>query len=200
MKQKLHADILILGAGIGGYEVYRTLNKLLRRRQLNQIITIVDRDNYFTFAPLLHEVASGSVEPSHCAIPLREIVYKTPHQFIKAEALKIDPKKKIVATSEGNVSYDYCVVGLGSGVNFFGVPGAAQYSHTIRTLAGAARLHETIIEKLEDTRNITAITVVGGGLSGVEVAATLSPSIWWNWGARWRRKHRPKPNEASSGD
>ena len=99
MKQKLHADILILGAGIGGYEVYRTLNKLLRRRQLNQIITIVDRDNYFTFAPLLHEVASGSVEPSHCAIPLREIVYKTPHQFIKAEALKIDPKKKIVATS-----------------------------------------------------------------------------------------------------
>lgn len=177
MKNKLSTNILILGSGIGGYETFRTLNKLLKRHQLNQVITIVDRNNYFTFTPLLHEVMSGSVEPSHCALPLREIIYQTPHQFIKAEVQKIDPEKKLVMTSEGVINYDYCVMGLGSGVNFFGVPGANEYCYNVRTMDEVIRLRETIIKKLEDTRDLTNITVVGGGFSGVEVAGQLAHLI-----------------------
>ncbi|MBI5728986.1 MAG: NAD(P)/FAD-dependent oxidoreductase [Candidatus Magasanikbacteria bacterium] len=172
-----HTNILILGAGIGGYETFRTLSKLLKKHGLNQVITIVDRNNYFTFTPLLHEVASGAVEPSHCALPLREIIYKTPHKFIKADVQKIDPEKKVVTTSAGDIAYDYCVMSLGSGVNFLGVPGATEHCYTVRTLDEAMRLREMIIKKLEDTRNITAITVVGGGFSGVEVAGQLAHLI-----------------------
>lgn len=173
MSNKLQTDILILGAGIGGYETFRTLNKLIRRWRLNKTITIVDRNNYFTFVPLLHEVASGSVEPGHSAISLREIIYRTPHRFIKTEVQKIDPEKKTVATSEGDISYEYCVAGLGSEVNFFGVPGADTLCYGVRTLNEAMRLRAAIIRKLEDSRNTTAITVVGGGASGVEVAGQL---------------------------
>lgn len=177
MKKELSTNIIILGAGIGGYETFKVLNKLLKRRRLNQVITIVDHNNYFTFVPLLHEVTSGSVEPSHCALPLREIIYQTSHQFIKAEVQKIDPGKKLVITSEAKISYDYCVMSLGSGVNFFGVPGAAEHCYNVRTLDEAMRLRETIIKKLEDTRDITTITIVGGGFSGVEVAGQLAHLI-----------------------
>lgn len=174
MDKKIQTDILILGAGIGGHKTFRTLQKLLRRYGLKKQITIVDRNNYFTFVPLLHEVAGGAVEPGHSAIPLREVVSGTPHQFICAEINTVDPATRTVSTSEGEISYEYCVLALGSGVNFFGVPGAAEHCYTVRTLQAAMHLRETIIKKLEDTRDATTINVVGGGFSGVEVAGQLA--------------------------
>ncbi|KKS70733.1 MAG: NADH dehydrogenase, partial [Candidatus Magasanikbacteria bacterium GW2011_GWE2_42_7] len=84
------ADILILGAGIGGYETFRSLAKRLKKFQ-DRRITIVDKNNYFTFVPMLHEAATGSIEPTHCAIPLRALVAGTPHTFCKASIEKIDP-------------------------------------------------------------------------------------------------------------
>lgn len=174
----MNTDILILGAGIGGYETFRTLAKLLKRHRINKQITIVDQNNYFTFVPMLHEAAAGSVEPYHCAIPLRELIYKTPHQFIKTTVKKIDPTKKIVETADGVIQYETCVVALGSGVNYFDTPGAEQHTYHVRSLKGALRLHYDVIELLED--NVTSqftITVVGGGFTGVEVAGQFSDFI-----------------------
>ena len=162
-------DIVILGAGIGGYEAFRSLTKRLKGTK--QKITIVDRNNYFTFVPMLHEAAAGSIEPHHCAVPLRELVHKTPHTFIKAEVQRILPEKKLVHTDVGNISYEYCITTLGSRVNYFNVPGAKEYTYHVRSLNGALALHHDLIELLEDVekKNIT-LTVVGGGFTGVEVA------------------------------
>lgn len=163
-------DVAILGAGIGGYETFRTLTKLFKRYHINKKITIVDQNNYFTFTPMLHEVASGSIEPQHCAIPLRELVYKTPHAFLKATVQHIDPDKKTILTSEGAVFYDYCIVGLGSGVNYFNTLGAEEHCYSVRTLPQAMELHEELFRKLEQTDKKTlTITIVGGGPTGVEV-------------------------------
>jgi len=171
-------DILILGAGIGGYETFRTLAKLLKRHRLKKIITIIDRNNYFTFTPMLHEAAAGAVEPQHCAIPLRELTEKTPHRFIKAEIKGIDPSKKQVQTSAGTIGYDTCVVALGSAINFFNIPGAEQYAHNVRTLRSALRLHDAFIALLETSpaANLNLI-IVGGGFTGVEVAGQLADFI-----------------------
>lgn len=167
-------DILILGAGIGGFETFRTLAKLLKRNGLKKTITIVDQNNYFTFAPLLHEVAAGAVEPGHAAFPLRELVYRTPHKFIRARLEKIIPLEKKALTSAGEITYDFCVVALGSGVNFYGTQGAKTFSYTVRTLTAAMALREALIKKVEGSDNTTAITVVGGGFTGVEVAGQLA--------------------------
>jgi NADH dehydrogenase len=86
--QALKTDILILGAGIGGYEAFRALAKKIAKNGLNKKITIVDQNNYFTFTPLLHEVASGSIEPRQAAIPLRELIQNTPHDFFKGQSFK----------------------------------------------------------------------------------------------------------------
>jgi NADH dehydrogenase len=166
-------DILILGAGIGGYETFRTLARLLKRAGLSQKITIVDQNNYFTFTPMLHEVASGAIEPSHCTVPLRELTYKTPHTFLKTRVIEVRPAEKIVITESGTVAYNYVVIALGSGVNYFNTPGAAEYSYTVRTLPGAMRLRQNLITAFEHAEGPITINVVGGGYTGIETAGQL---------------------------
>lgn len=168
------ADILILGAGIGGYETFRTLKKYLAKNGFKKTITIVDQNNYFTFTPLLHEVASGSVEPAHATVPLAELVYKTPHTFVKAFVKEILPAENLVKTDAGDISYTFCVVALGSGVHYYGVPGAEKFSYHTRTLPSAMRLRTDLIRRIESREDKTAITIVGGGYTGVEVAGQLA--------------------------
>jgi len=172
MKESHTTDILILGAGIGGYETFRTLSKRLKRSGLEKHITIVDQNNYFTFVPMLHEVATGSIEPTHCAIPLRELTYNTPHTFLKASVEHIDPKKKQVQTDKGILSFnDYCVIALGSTTHYFNTPGAKEYSYNVRTLEAAMRLKHDFLSMLDIYKDETlTITIVGGGYTGVEVA------------------------------
>lgn len=168
----IKTDIVILGAGIGGYEAFRTLARKLKRAGINKKITLIDKNNYFTFVPMLHEVATGSILPSHAAIPLREIMYKTPHNFVNASVVKIDPKKKTVETTQGTVFYDYCITALGSETNFFNTPGTKEFCHHVRTLPAALELRQDFVEKLEfcETNDDFYVTVVGGGYTGVEVA------------------------------
>ena len=171
---KISTDILILGAGIGGYETYRSLNRLLAWYGIKKNITIVNEHNYFTFAPLLHEVASGSVEPSHCTFSLTELVYKTPHHFIRATVNKINAERRTVETSAGTIAYTYCIMALGSKVHFFNTPGAEKYAYTVRTLPKAMELRENLIDCLETKPKKINLTVVGGGYSGVEVAGQMA--------------------------
>ncbi len=166
-------DILILGAGIGGYETFRTLAKLLKRSGLPQKITIVDHNNYFTFTPMLHEVASGSIEPSHCTIPLRALTYGTPHTFLKTRVLEVRPAEKTVITENGPITYGYVVIALGSGVNYFNTPGAADYTYTVRTLPAAIELHKDLIAAFEAANGPLTLTVIGGGYTGIETAGQL---------------------------
>lgn len=175
----LHTDILILGAGIGGYETFRTLAKELRRHGINKKITIVDQNNYFTFIPLMHEVAVGEVEPEHCTLALREIVAGTPHEFIKARVKKIDPKSKAVALEcaeapQTTISYDYCVVALGSAINYFDIPGAKDYTYHLRSLENALAFRNALINRYDSADKSITISVIGGGPTGVEAAGHIA--------------------------
>ncbi len=169
----LTTDIAILGAGIGGYETFRTLAKLLKKYRINKTITIIDRNNYFTFTPMLHEVASGSLEPAHCTLSLRELVEDTPHRFMKATVKSVNPETKTIETDQGIIQYETVVVALGSGVNFFNTPGAEEHTFQARTLTTAMRLRHSLIQRLESGQTDLAITVVGGGYTGIETASQL---------------------------
>lgn len=169
MPTMMRTDILILGGGIGGLEVYRKLSKQLRKNKLTLSITLVDANTYYTFVPMLHEVATGAVEPMHCAISLREIVTE-PHQFVQATVRQINPDKRQVELSNGTIEYTWCVVALGSAVNYLNVPGAAEHSYNVRTLEAASCLHTDLIKLLESEQTEISVTIVGGGWTGVEVA------------------------------
>lgn len=168
-------DILILGAGIAGYETYRNLAKQLKKTGSKRLITIVDQNNYFTFTPLLHEVATGAVLPSHASFAVREIVARTPHEFICDTVTHIDPKKKTVKTTMHSISYNTCVIALGSVSNLFNVPGAEEHTYRVRSLEQAVALNQAVICKLEEPgRKDLHINIVGGGYTGIEIAAEFA--------------------------
>lgn len=174
-KTNQHCDILIIGAGIAGYETFRSLHKQLTRAGIKKTITLLDQNNFFTFVPLLHEVASGAVEPTHASVPIRELIYNTPHRFIRGKMLRIDPDKKEVETSVGTLTFDTCVISTGSTTNYFHTPGAEEYTYHVRTLKDALMLQSIILDKLEScTVCPLNITIVGGGYTGVELAAEFA--------------------------
>ncbi len=167
-------DILILGGGLGGYEAYRSLVTQLRRAGIQKKITLVDKNEYFTFIPLLHEVATGTIGPEHTNISLPELFSRTPHTFIQASVHHIDPEKKIVTTEKQTISYDYCIIALGSTVNYFGTEGAEQHTLAIRTHEDAIALQKKLSDTFEKslTEPVT-INVIGGGFTGVEIIGQI---------------------------
>lgn len=172
-------DILILGAGIGGYQAFRKLANGLKKRGVNKKIIIIDKNNYFTFYPLMHEVATGVVEPEHCTVALRELVAGTPHEFVKGVITKIDPERKLVYLDCDQIEcdaigYEYCITSLGSGINYFGTPGAEKYAHHIKTLERAIEFRQALVNRFDTTDKHITVSVVGGGVTGLEIAGHIA--------------------------
>lgn len=170
----IKTDILILGGGLGGYEAYRSLVKQFALKKIKKQITLVDKNDYFSFIPLLHEVAAGSISPNHTQINLYELLQGTPHTFVQTSVQSIDPEKKKVTTEKGIFTYDYCIVALGSTVNYFGIPGAEEYCKPVRTYDHAVELQKTLQETLRISyeRPVT-INIIGGGYTGIEIAGQV---------------------------
>ena len=172
--------IVILGAGFGGLYALKSIYRHVKNwRELD--ISIIDKNNYFVFTPLLHEVATGGIDPADIVFPIRDLS-KGRTEHIEAEVLSVDLLKKLVVTSRGEISYDYLIAALGAGTNFFGVPGAAENSFTLKNIKDAVRLKNHLIHIFDEANNekdparqkdILRIVIVGGGATGVELGAEI---------------------------
>ncbi len=172
--------IVILGAGFGGLFALKSIYKNVKNWQ-NYDILIVDKNNYFVFTPLLHEVATGGIDPSDIVFPIRDIA-KGRTEHLEAEVLSVDMFKKSIVTNHGEVSYDYLIMALGAGTNFFGISGAYENSFTLKNIKDAARLKNHLIHIFDEANNekdsarqkdILRIVVIGGGATGVELGAEI---------------------------
>ncbi len=179
--------ILILGGGFGGVATYKHLHKLIHPANVHDIqVELINKTNYFTFSPMLHEVATGSVEREHIVQPLREMLKCCGKDFHQALITKIDPKKKLVYTNKGNHSYDVLVVALGVEQSYFNTPGAEEYALALKWLPGAIAIRNRIINSFEQASEMHDIAdsaamdkflnfvIVGGGPTGTELAGQLS--------------------------
>ncbi|MCE9643537.1 MAG: NAD(P)/FAD-dependent oxidoreductase [Candidatus Andersenbacteria bacterium] len=182
--------ILILGGGFGGISTYQRLHKLIHPANIHNIrIELISKTNYFTYSPMLHEVATGAVDREHVVQPLREILTCCGKDFHQADITGIDPKAKIVHTSTGDHSYDILVIALGVEQGFFGTPGAEKYALALKWLPGAVSIRNRIIKSFEmasemhDKKNKEAMlsylnfVIVGGGATGTELAGQVSDLI-----------------------
>src|SRR5579863_4994820 len=107
-------QVVIVGAGFGGLAAVRAL------RGVDVDVTIVDRNNYHLFQPLLYQVASGLLDPSAIASPVRTIVRRSRNvDVLRAEVTGVDIARRQVATSSGPVDYDYLIVATGSATDYF---------------------------------------------------------------------------------
>lgn len=187
--KNIKTDIAILGAGIGGFEAFRSLHRELCHTGIRKKILLIDKNDYFTFKPLLHEVVSGSVEPPHAILPLSEVIAGTAHGFLQTCVQKLKPLEKIVETDKGPVSYEYCILALGSEVNYFDIPGAKKFSHSVNSLPEALCLREALIKCLEEPTSAIFITIVGGGYTGVEVAGQIAYLARHEFAESYPQKH-----------
>jgi NADH dehydrogenase len=178
--------IVILGGGFGGVYAALELEKLLARRRDLQV-TLVTRDNFFLFTPMLHEVAAGDLELSTIVNPLRKLLRRV-STFV-GTVQRIDLDARHVQVSHGadghthELPYDDLILALGSGTNFFGLPGVEHCALTMKSLADAVTLRNRLITHLEEAssecgadarQRLLTFVVAGGGFAGVETVGGIN--------------------------
>jgi NADH:quinone reductase (non-electrogenic) len=173
--------VVIVGGGFAGIACARGLAK-----HKDVHVTLIDRNDYHQFQPLLYQVATSMLAPRDIAYPLRKIATEFDNFDAKrGNIVEIDPVARSATTETGETfAGDYLVLAAGSQPNFFGTPGA-EHAFPLYSLDDAERLKTRIIQAFEeadrdesriDDGAITFV-IVGGGPTGVEVAGALSEMI-----------------------
>lgn len=179
--------IVVIGGGFGGANVVSHLERHLHGRQDVELY-LVSRDNYFLVTPLLFEACSGTLEPTHCSVPLRAFLRKA--RFVEATVKHIDLERKVVHAvgsehSEYVLPYDQLVLAPGSVTNRTRIPGS-DTAFTFKTIADAIALRNHLIERFERAadeedparrRKLLTLAVVGGGLVGIELLGELTAFV-----------------------
>ena len=129
MSANQNTRILILGGGFAGLHAAMRLDDTLARFPGVEI-TLINRDNFFLFTPMLHEVAASDLDLSNIVSPVRQLLKRV--HFFAGEVESIDLERKLVRVSHGfdrhyhDLAYDHVVIGVGSITNFFDIPGLAR--------------------------------------------------------------------------
>jgi len=173
--------IVIIGAGFAGLFAAKKLSGR------NVRVTIIDRNNYHTFNPLLYQVGAAEIEPDQIAYPVRTFIRKkTNLDFLMANVERINFKKNTVVTDRGDINYDFLIFSPGSSSGYFGIKGAEKNSFTLKTLDDALRLRNHILRMFErasmcedpaERDKCLTFVIVGGGPTGVEFAGAFAEFV-----------------------
>ena len=174
--------LLILGGGFGGLDVTRAVGRSRVAREYWDTL-LVDKENFFQFNPLLPAVAVGAVETRHIVYPLREMSKHHGIRFHKNKVTRIDLDRRCVQLHNGLThGWDTLVIAVGSVTNWYGVPGAEAHARPFKTVVDAMTVRARVVELFEmaeqarsdaQRRRLLSFVLVGGGVTGVEVAAEL---------------------------
>jgi NADH dehydrogenase len=189
--------ILILGSGFAGIEVLKRLQRKFRKKS-NIDITLVSRDNFLLFTPMLHEASSGMIETRHIVTPIRTFSKKANFYEADVQSIDLQNKKVIITHKIGKQSeptaydqhvleYDYLIIALGSETSFFGMEDIKRHSFTMKTVDDAIVLRNHVINILEQAsleqensdlrKSLLTFVVVGGGFGGVETVGELNDFV-----------------------
>lgn len=170
--------IVIVGGGFAGLSLARHLG----RSDLQ--VVLIDRQNFHTFQPLLYQVATAGVEPSSIIYPFRKIFDAQDNFYFRlAEVQSVDTERQVVETSIGLMHYDMLVMATGATSNFYGQEEIRRKAISIKSIADALSLRNTILTNFEKAlqiddeaqmNSLMDFVIVGGGPTGVEIAGALS--------------------------
>jgi len=144
--------VLIVGAGFGGLAAARRLARAGART------TLIDRNVYSTFQPLLYQLATGGLSGSDVAYPVRAVSRRYGAAFRHGELAGIDAAARQVLLADGTtLGYDYLILATGVAATYHDVPGAAEYSLGLYTRHDAIVLRDRIMAEL-DRISLTRLT------------------------------------------
>jgi NADH dehydrogenase len=172
------ARVVIIGGGFAGLAAAKRLASAPVE------VILVDQHNYHTFQPLLYQVATAGLEPADVAYPIRSSLARgLSVSFHHGQAVELQLERRLVVLKDSSeLTYDFLIIASGAAANFFGLPGAKNYSRALYTLADARRLRNQLLETLEQVDahpekfndGAPVFVVVGGGPTGVEIAGAIS--------------------------
>ncbi|WP_082886647.1 NAD(P)/FAD-dependent oxidoreductase [Flavisolibacter tropicus] len=171
--------VVIVGGGFAGVRLIKKLSKDKRFH-----ITLVDKNNYHFFPPLLYQVSTAFIEPSSISYPFRRLFQEKDNlRFHMGSLVKVNPQSNTIETDTGTVPYDYLVLALGTETNYFGMQNVKQSALPMKTIDEALNLRNHLLLNMEkavratnkaDRDRLLNIVIAGGGPTGVELAGMLA--------------------------
>jgi NADH dehydrogenase len=182
MDQQTKPRVVIVGAGFGGLFAARTLARYPVQ------ITLVDRQNFHIFQPLLYQVATAGLSPDEIAAPIRWIMRSQRSvEVLMSEVRDFDLSRRVVKLEDGEVEYDYLIVAAGASHAYFGHDEWEPFAPGLKTIEDALEIRRRVLLAFELAERQAAssddkdrehaqlnFVVVGGGPTGVELAGTLA--------------------------
>jgi NADH dehydrogenase len=181
--------VIILGGGFAGLSAAMFLDKTLARRA-DAEVTLINRENFILFTPMLHEVAAGDLYPGDIVNPIRRILHHV--KFVQAEVQAIDLSARRVRCLGGvarldlEFEFDHLLLTLGSETNFFGLPGVSEWAVTMKSMFDAAMLRNRVLALLEEAtlqsdsaarRGLLTFVTAGGGFAGAETTGAINDFV-----------------------
>src|SRR5215475_742470 len=181
--------IVIAGGGFAGLYAAIDFDKRLAHRT-DVEVTLISRDNFILFTPMLHEVAAGDLYPGDIVNPLRRILHDV--KFIEADVQAVDLNTRRVHCIGGvadwklEFEFDHLLLTLGSETNFFEMDGVRDWSVTMKSLSDAALLRNRMVAILEEAslqsdegarRQLLTFVTAGGGFSGTETTGAVNDFV-----------------------
>ena len=166
--------VIVVGAGFAGLSAVKALRKSGFR------VTLIDQHLYSTFQPLLYQVATGGINPGDVTYPSGGFARQNHALYSRGGLTGVDPAGQRITLDDGRVlRYDYLVLATGVSASHFGIEGAEQYTYGLYTRTDAVTLRDRFMADIErlsvgPSDAELAITMVGGGATGVELAGTIA--------------------------
>jgi NADH dehydrogenase len=176
---KTKKRIVIVGGGFAGLNF---AYQLFRNKHYH--VTLLDKNNYNYFTPLLYQVATSFLEPSSISYPFRKLFRKKDIEFRMGELKKVDPGSRTIDLSDGTIlTYDHLVFAAGAKTNFYGIDSIRQNALSLKGIDDALHMRNAMMKTLEqaavttdpvERKKLVTMVVAGGGPTGVEVAGMLA--------------------------
>ncbi len=170
--------VVIVGGGFGGLALAQALANAPVQ------VVLIDKHNYYTFQPLLYQVATAGLAPDNIVAPFRKTLARQKNFYFRlAEVQSVDATAQVVETSIGLLRYDYLVLATGATANYFGDAEMQRHAIAIKSVSDALELRNTVLANfeqalqmgdMEKVNSLLDFVIVGGGPTGVEMAGALS--------------------------
>jgi NADH:ubiquinone reductase (H+-translocating) len=169
--------IVVIGAGFGGLSFCRRFDST------NAKVTVIDRQNYHLFQPLLYQVATADLSPADIAEPIRTILDSQPNTTVLMDEVKFfDLSTSRVFCKRQAFTYDYLVVAVGARTGYFGNDEWGDHAPGLKSIEDALNIRNRVLSALEEAessddpvriKRLMTVVIVGGGPTGVELAGAL---------------------------
>jgi len=170
--------VIIAGGGFAGLNAAKKLGASADVR-----VTVVDRQNYHLFQPLLYQVAMAGLSPADIAAPIRSLLARYKNiSVLQGIVQSVDVRNRTVSTDFSQLEFDYLLLCCGATSTYFGHPEWEQYAPSLKTVRQATEIRRRLLSSFESAegtsdsevrRRLLTFVVIGGGPTGVELAGAI---------------------------